>query len=55
VKNSYTELDPKPTDGIVDYSGSQTYGQMGRAVGRTDGWTDVISTLGVLVYIVKSA
>jgi len=33
AKNSYTELDPKSTDGVVAYSGSQTYGQMG---GQTD-------------------
>jgi len=33
MKKSYTELDPKPTGGILTYSGSQTYGQMG---GQTD-------------------
>jgi len=40
VKNSYTELDPKPTDVIVAYSGSQTYGQMdGKTNEQTDRWT----------------
>jgi hypothetical protein len=40
MKNSYTELDPEPTDVVVAYSGSQTYGQMGEQTDeRTGGRT----------------
>jgi len=40
VKDSYTELDPKPTDILVAYSGSQMFGQRGGQTDeRTGGWT----------------